>query len=169
MTRIICLLTFLLLALPSYAQNFGTYPNFSLTPGLTRDLTVQKICRTKWGSDARAVTARMKQNVKDEYNFDIKTCPLTVMRKKRGHYAEIDHLIPRSLGGADDVKNLWPQCYEPVNKDKSKQADGAHKKDQLETYLHKALCKAPSEETLKQYQDGIRYNWISLYHRIYGD
>jgi hypothetical protein len=159
-----------LIAFPSLAHAFDTLPNFSLTPGLARDnLTVQKICRTKWGSDARAVTAKMKQGVKDAYNFDPATCPLLVVRGKRGHYVEIDHLIPRSLGGADDERNLWPQCYERVYKDKSSQDDGAHKKDQLETRLHKDLCQSPSAELLSQYQDGIKYNWISFYHRIYGD
>jgi hypothetical protein len=47
---------------------------------------------------------------------------------------------PRSLGGADDEANLWPECYEVVKSSKSQQADGAHKKDRLETELHKRVC-----------------------------
>src|SRR5690348_2452234 len=115
-------------ALPASAQSFKTRPNPSLTQGKVReDLTIEEICRTKWGSDARAVTARMKQDVYDAYEFNIKTCPLTTLKGKKIRRAEIDHLVPRSLGGADDVANLWPECYEPVNSNKSKQADGAHK------------------------------------------
>jgi 5-methylcytosine-specific restriction endonuclease McrA len=88
---------------------------------------------------------------------------------KRVHRLEIDHLIPRSIGGADDVRNFWPQCYEPVNKDKSKQLDGAHKKDRLETELHRRLCTSKSTALLQEYQNKIRTNWISFYHEIYGN
>jgi hypothetical protein len=75
----------------------------------------------------------------------------------------------RTDGPTARAKNLWPQCYEPTNKDKSKQADGAHKKDRLEVKLNKRVCKAKSTALLKQYQRKIRTNWISLYHEIYDD
>jgi Phage integrase, N-terminal SAM-like domain len=139
------------------------------TPGLTRNLTVKKICNTTWGSDVRSVTTKMKKDVIAAYHFKVTACPLTLLKGKRVHRVEIDHLIPRSIGGADDVRNLWPQCYEPVKEDKSKQADGAHKKDRLETELHRRVCKAKSAGLLKKYQSKIRTNWISLYHEIYGN
>jgi hypothetical protein len=37
---------------------------------------------------------------------------------------EIDHLISRELGGAGDVKNLWPQCYEQAVAGKMLQCPG---------------------------------------------
>jgi len=111
----------------------------------------------------------MKQSVINAYHFSVATCPFTVIKGKRVRRAEIDHLIPRSIGGADDPRNLWPQCYEPPNKDKSKQADGANKKDRLERQLNILVCKARSLELLKEYQRKISNNWIALYHEIYGD
>jgi hypothetical protein len=44
-------------------------------------------------------------------------------------HCEIDHLISRELGGADEVANLWPQSYggQPWN---------AVLKDKLENRLH---------------------------------
>jgi 5-methylcytosine-specific restriction endonuclease McrA len=159
----------LLVASPSFAQGWPRLPNHGLTPGLTRGLTVKKICNTKWGSDARSVTSKMKKDVMAAYHFKVTACPLTVLKGKKVHRVEIDHLVPRSIGGADDVKNLWPECYEPVKKNKSKQADGAHKKDRLETELHRRVCKAKSAALLKQYQNKIKTNWISLYHKIYGN
>jgi hypothetical protein len=66
------------------------------------------------------------------------------------------HLIYRDIGGADDIENLWPQCREPVNKDKSKQANGAHMKDRLEVELNKRVCEARSDTFLKEYQRKIR-------------
>ena len=81
----------------------------------------------------------------------LNTCPHTVRKGKAMRRGEIDHLIRRSLGGADDVRNLWPQCYEPVRSNKSQQADGANKKDPLESYLHRVVCNPESETLLCQY------------------
>jgi 5-methylcytosine-specific restriction endonuclease McrA len=152
------------------ARAFDTLPNPSLTPGFVTNMSVEQICKTTWGADARYVTDSMKDDVRDAYNFDVRGCPLTMFKGKHIRRAEIDHLVPRSLGGADDTRNLWPQCYEVVNKqDKSRQQDGAHKKDRLETELHKRLCKSPSQETLYRYQNGFKNNWLTLYHETYPD
>ena len=143
-------------------------PDPQLTPGVTRSgVTLDEICNTKWGTDARYVTEAMRKDVIAAYHFDIKHCPLTAYRSKQVHREEIDHLIPRELGGADDEKNLWPQCYERVMKDKSEQADGAHKKDQLENELHRRVCAAMSTDLLAEYQQKIATDWIKLYHEIY--
>lgn len=158
------------LTFPAAAQSFETRPRSDLTPGLVRtDLTITQICRTKWGADARSVTAKMKQDVVASYNFKVSSCPLTLYKGKKVRRMEIDHLVARSLGGADDVRNLWPECYEPVNKNKSLQADGAHKKDRLETYLHQKVCNPRSETLLKEYQGKLKRDWLALYHEIYGD
>src|SRR6266498_5651384 len=161
----------LLLATASgFAETWPKLPNRNLTPGvINASLSLTKICSTKWGQDARAVTAKMKQDVIKAYQFRVSACPLTKLKGKLVHRVEIDHLISRDIGGADDTENLWPQCYEPTNKDKSKQADGAHKKDRLEVELNKRICKAKATALLKQYQRKIRTNWISLYHEIYGE
>jgi hypothetical protein len=160
----------LLVAFPAAAQSWRTLPDSSLTPGLARtDISLDEICSTPWGQDARSVTAAMKRAVIASYNFNPKVCPFTKVKGKRVRRAEIDHLIPRDLGGADEIENLWPQCYEPVNKDKSKQADGANKKDRLEKELNKRLCAAPSFGLLMHYRHGMQTNWISLYHEIYPD
>lgn len=167
MRWIVFLLT--MLASPVLAEEYITHPRWDLTPGVVRELSVRQICRTKWGQDARGVTAAMKQNVIDAYRFDVNQCPLTTFRGKRTRRLEIDHLIPRSIGGADDERNLWPQCYEQVRPDKDEQENGAHKKDRLETYIHAELCRNPSDELLAEYQGKIRSDWISFYHEVYAD
>ncbi|MGT2501253.1 HNH endonuclease [Bradyrhizobium guangxiense] len=154
-------------ASPVLAEEYITHPRWDLTPGVVRDLSVRQICRTKWGEDARGVTPAMKRNVIDAYRFDVNQCPLTTFRGKRVRRLEIDHLIPRSIGGADDERNLWPQCYEQVRPDKDEQENGAHKKDRLETFIHAELCRNPSDELLAEYQSKIRSDWISFYHEIY--
>lgn len=153
---------------PLGAFAWPTEPDHNLTPGKGRtDITIAEICSTHWGTDARHVTAAMKQQVIAAYNFDTSKCPLTSYKGQKVHRVEIDHLISRELGGADDVKNLWPECYEPVKANKSKQANGAHKKDRLENELGKRVCNPQSASLLKEYQQKIAADWVGLYHEIY--
>jgi hypothetical protein len=66
---------------------------------------------------------------------------------------ELDHLVPRELGGADDVANLWPQKWTgPYN---------ARQKDRLENALHRAVCAG--ELSLHDAQESIRRDWLSSY------
>jgi 5-methylcytosine-specific restriction endonuclease McrA len=150
------------------ADPWSERPDSNRTPGKARDdLTLDQICNTKWGTDERFVDDAMKRAVIAAYQFNVNACPLTPYKGKSIHRVEIDHLIPRELGGADDVENLWPECYELVNKSKAKQADGAHKKDQLETKLHNLVCDARSSALLAEYRQKIVSDWISLYAEIY--
>jgi len=71
---------------------------------------------------------------------------------------EIDHLISRELGGADDVKNLWPQPY--------RGRWNAHLKDRLENQLHKEVCAGRLK--LGDAQKGIAADWTKLYRGYYG-
>src|SRR5690349_12078228 len=103
----------------------ATAPDPTLTPGEWRtDLSREQICATHWGHDARHVSSAMKRAVYNEYLFSgprDPRCP-----------CEIDHRVPRSLGGADGVRNLWPQSY--------RGRWNAHMKDRLEDYAHRAVC-----------------------------
>lgn len=94
-------------------------PAPALTPGVVRPLTSAEVCATKWGLDRRHVTLPMRKAVFAAYR---------VPYEKHRLY-ELDHLIPRELGGADDVANLWPQPW-----------DDARKKDREENRLHRAVC-----------------------------
>lgn len=145
----------LLLLSPSVAfADPGKLPDPKLTPGVARDLTLEQICNTKWGKDQRAVTAAMKRQVFVEYGLSgnqDKFC------KPDG--CEIDHLISRELGGADDVKNLWPQSYAG--------AWNAHMKDRVENRLHKEVCAR--HLALSAAQNAIRTDWTAAYRQYFGD
>jgi len=96
-------------------------PNPTLTPGVVRpEITIVEVCRTKWGRDVRRVTDAMRREAMRRYG---------VPWAKR-HLYEIDHLIPRDLGGADVVDNLWPQ---PLD-------EARHIKDPLEVRIRKDVC-----------------------------
>lgn len=132
----------------------GTLPDPALTPGVTRNLTLDQVCTTKWGKDERAVTASMKSQVYAEYHMVRYQgdCALS----KRG--CEVDHLISRELAGADDVKNLWPQPY-------GGQCN-AVQKDHLENKLHQLVCGKAI--TLQSAQQAIAKNWIDAYRTYIG-
>lgn len=111
-------------------------PNLTLTPGKVRPLTTETVCATKWGLDARHVTARMRLHVFVAYG---------IPAAERRRYV-IDHLIARELAGADDVLNLWPQ---PISE--------SRQKDRLwENGLHRQVCAgtltlAAAQATARRY------------------
>lgn len=107
-------------------------PNPALTPGAVRPLSVEQICETKWGADRRVVTEAMKIHVFAAYGI-----PLT----DRTRY-EVDHLVPRELGGADDLLNLWPQPWVGEG--------NAHVKDHEENRLHRSVCAGAMTLTAAQ-------------------
>ena len=134
-------------------------PDLAKTPGVVRPgLTKAKICATKWGKDARHVTDAMKKQVFESYGYTGNDDPKCVPSGKQR--CEIDHLISRELGGADDVKNLWPQPYgtHPWN---------AHHKDTLENRLNKEMCQG--RITLKQTRDMLINDWRVAYRKYYGE
>lgn len=105
------------------------------TPGVVNPHA--NVCGTKWGLDHRKVTEAMKREVARRYGLHRDQI------KGSGRCCEIDHLIPRELGGADDVDNLWPQPW----------AD-AHAKDKRENQLHRDVCAGTV--TLKDAQEQMR-------------
>jgi hypothetical protein len=130
-------------------------PNALLTPGEVRpDLTQERICKTKWMlpkktiTDARYVPVREKNNVIKAYDY-----------KGKRSAIEVDHLIPRCLGGADTEKNLWPQPYAGQW--------GARIKDQVERKACVEVCAGTL--TLDDARHSMATDWIALYKRLYGE
>lgn len=121
-------------------------PDPVVTPGAHRVLSFKAICGTKWGKDDRHVTARMKNAVYASYG----------VAKVPGKCCEIDHLVPRDLGGADVMANLWPQSWAE-----------ARKKDRLEVKLHKLVCAR--ELSLRKAQEQIAQDWAVLYFDVFGE
>jgi hypothetical protein len=121
------------------AASAAPLPNPKLTPGVTRALSLETVCSTKWGRDRRFVTEAMKKQVAAWYH---------VPWSRRARY-EFDHLIPRELAGDDNVGNLWPQLKTgPHN---------ALEKDRLENFLHRAVCLGTI--SLEDAQAAVRTDW----------
>lgn len=109
-------------------------PDARLTPGKV----------ATGAADLRGVTAAMENEVFARYRI--------VPERRRAY--KIDHLIPRELGGADDVKNLWPQRI-------SARPYTARRKEVLTAHLLQLV--AAGELTLAQAQQEMREDWISSF------
>jgi hypothetical protein len=146
-------------AIPVASAKDLTLPDPTLTPGAARALSLEVICKTKWGKDARHVTAAMKSQVFQNYGLTGNDDPSCVTDKS-GRHCEVDHLISRELGGADDVKNLWPQPYgtTPWN---------AVRKDRVENRLHKEVCA--KNISLTKARQEIKTDWRVPYRRYFGE
>ncbi len=122
--------------------------NHKLTPGVVRTTDARQICAKGFTTKAyRRTTLRMKKQVCAAYGIR-QGCP--------GKTIEIDHLISLELGGADDVRNLWPQTYAPV--------PGAHQKDLVENWLHREVCAG--RIALPEAQRAISTNWLAVYRKM---
>lgn len=103
-------------------------PNPAVTPGALalrhgKPLTWAVVCHTKWGLDRRHVTDRDRRQI--AANYGLTMADVT----GKGLCCEYDHLIPRSLGGADKVENQWVQPWAT-----------ARLKDLEENRLSRAVC-----------------------------
>lgn len=82
---------------PTVAQPV-TLPNTRLTPGAILSQNAADICAPGYSRrHPRRVSTQLKHLVYVRYFGGY----------RRGYV--IDHLVPRELGGADDLRNLWPQ------------------------------------------------------------
>lgn len=123
-------------------------PDPALTPGVINPaITKALACSTKWGKDHRAVTEAMKQQIAAAYGIP----RARIVGRGKGPCCEYDHKIPRENGGADDVKNIYPQLWA-----------AAVKKDHLENVTHQLLCKGMI--TLAESQQAFQ-DWEAAYQQ----
>jgi hypothetical protein len=76
---------------------------------------------------------------------------------RRGEF-EVDYLITPDLGGAESVRNMWPQPYST--------RWNARVKDELEQRLHQLVCE--NKLDLKTAQRDIAMDWIGAWKKYVG-
>ncbi len=99
-----------LTALPSFSGEIGGNkfpdgPNSQMTPGAlcTNSTTYRYPEHIKYC--ARDVSSSLKNQIIAKYDKDY---GYNIRQMSRGDF-KIDHLVPLSIGGANDIQNLWPQ------------------------------------------------------------
>jgi hypothetical protein len=124
-------------------------PDPEITPGAVLEgMAPAEICVAGYSARARHVTAARTARVYALYGVE----------PRAGVCCEVDHLISLELGGSNDLANLWPQPYAP--------RPGAHEKDVLENFLHRAVCSGAM--TLEEAQAAIATDWPAAYQRMKG-
>jgi hypothetical protein len=109
-----------LLAAPAAAD----MPNPALTPGAVADRDATIVCAYGYARAHRNVPYAERDAVYREYGILRGTRSSSPRRGYR-----IDHLVPLEFGGANDVRNLWPQRFAE-----------SEVKDRVESALHEAVC-----------------------------
>jgi hypothetical protein len=133
---------------PSGNASSELLPNRSLTPGAIRPVRLSEICTMEHDAVILPVSEALQKQVFQEYGLP---------QDSTDDY-EVDYLISPGLGGADDVHNLWP---EPRYNTKW----NSFVKDQLEDYLHHAVCSGKVE--LVAAQKDVSTDWISAYKKYF--
>jgi len=123
-------------------------PDTHFTPGAVRTLDARAVCKDRPTSADSDIPARMQGEVFREYR----------MVNARPQDYEIDYLITPELGGADDIRNLWPEPYGNTQWN-------ARVKDQLEHHLHEMVCHGQLD--LSTAQQDIATDWISAYKKYF--
>lgn len=122
-------------------------PDRKLTPGAVRPVSLNEICG---GVDDknRAVSVALQKQVFQMYGIP----------NARPQDYEVDYLITPELGGADDIRNLWPEPFASTNWT-------AYVKDALEDRLHEMVCSG--EIDLPTAQREIASDWIGAYKKYF--
>jgi len=123
-------------------------PDPAFTPGMTRAVRLAELCSSDHDEVVRAVPAALEQRVFREYGIE---------GKPAAEY-EVDYLITPGLGGAEDVRNLWPQPHGHT-------VWNSYAKDALEDHLHGMVCAGGL--SLETAQREIASDWIAAYKKYF--
>jgi len=126
----------------------GAVPDRNLTPGATRMVTMNDVCAMPHEEVVRAVPTSLRQEIFQEYGL---------VNASANDY-EIDYLIAPGLGGAEDIRNLWPEPYTSATWN-------ARIKDDLEEHLHQLVCAGKVD--LSTAQRDIASDWIVAYKKYF--
>jgi hypothetical protein len=124
-----------------------TVPDPKLTPGATVLLGSGEVCSASSAKN-KAVPVALRQRVFEAYGI----------AHAEPRFYEVDYLITPALGGADDIRNLWPQSY-------SDTVWNAQVKDDLEDHLRALVCAGKLD--LGTAQKEIAENWIGAYKKYF--
>ncbi|MGH9627745.1 MAG: anti-sigma factor family protein [Bryobacteraceae bacterium] len=123
-------------------------PDPSLTPGATLPVSTEHICAEGIAETVRLVPTPVALRVFAAYGI----------HKPQPRAYELDYLITPALGGADNIRNLWPQPYRAS-------IWNAHIKDALEDHLYRLVCAGHLD--LATAQRDISQDWIAAYKKYF--
>ena len=123
-------------------------PDFHLTPGAAVSARIEDVCSSEAPANDPAVPDTLRRQVLEAYG----------LHGVSSDAYQIDYLVTPQLGGAADVRNLWPQpsLHTMWN---------ARVKDALENRLHEMVCSRQLD--LQTAQREISRDWIAAYKKYF--
>jgi len=134
-----------------FARGRGQLPDPACTPGSVGTTDAGQVCVPRFSQQRRPdrrYTDQAKTTAMLAYRIPLADRPRT----------EYDHLIPLSLGGSNDVSNLWPQISD------LSLMDERNSKDNVELRLWRWVCTAAGDvrqARLIKAQEAMARNWMS--------
>jgi len=122
-------------------------PNPNLTPGAAVLVNRSELCMYVEPNN-KEVPVALKRRVFEAYGLG--------QAETRAY--EVDYLITPALGGADDIRNLWPHSYTNTEWN-------AKVKDALENQLREMVCEGRLD--LATAQRELATNWIDAYKKYF--
>jgi len=123
-------------------------PDPNLTPGAARTMNRSDVCAASHVDSAHEIPGSVQRKVFAEYGLG----------KVRTTDYEVDYLITPELGGAADIRNLWPEPHSSV-------IWNSYVKDALEDRLHHLVCDGAVD--LPTAQRDIATDWIAAYKKYF--
>ena len=139
-----------MLAGPALAQDAAVYPDPTLTPGAVRSADRDEIC----SMDTRGL--RHGSRARSDLIYD----RYEIARSDQIQFT-LDHLVPREIGGADVVENLWPEPQRSL----AGEWDDT-RKDKLERRLAILVCAGKLD--VREAQKAITEDWAIAYGQFVG-
>lgn len=109
---------------------------------------ISEVCSVPQEQVVADVSVSLRQKVLQGYGI----------AKARPEDYGIDFLIAPQLGGAEDIRNLWPQPYRG-------RVWNARVKDALEERLHEMVCSGQLD--LHTAQQDTATDWIAAYKKYF--
>ena len=123
-------------------------PDPILTPGHVSDLPMEVVMNPGYAAANRRVPGWIRVKVFSRYGIG----------RKEWSFYDIDHLVPLSLGGTNELNNLWPHAWTSLF--------NPRKKAKLEGRLR--LMVKRKRLQLKEAQQLLMTDWIAAYQRYCG-
>jgi hypothetical protein len=122
-------------------------PDSRLTPGAATLASTEAVC-AQANVKNKEVSSVLRKQVFREYGI----------ADANPKAYEVDYLVTPALGGADDLRNLWPHSY-------SATIWNSRVKDELEDRLRDMVCSGSLELTTAQRE--IAEDWIGAYKKYF--
>jgi hypothetical protein len=121
-------------------------PDSDCTPGhVFPGITAKEVCISGYSRSVRDVSQALKEYIYDTYN---------ISSRAPGQY-QVDHLVSLTLGGSNDIANLWPQPKEP--------RPGYNEKNKLTNELRRRICDG--RISIQEAQRVMAEDWVEGYER----